>query len=132
MEVVLDTRSGRCSLRKWEQSQEALRCSLVPLDFQIAFAQRVGELPAAVDDSSERIGLPLDDRVGPIYASAEQFHATAVHVGVEAIFADSQLNARTKTPGRVTIEHRAERENQRIDAEAALRQERRASGPTPE
>src|SRR5712692_1965588 len=73
MGAVLDTRSGRCSLRKREQSQEALRCSFVPLDFQIAFAQRVGELPAAVDDSRERIGLPLDDRVGLIYASADQF-----------------------------------------------------------
>src|SRR5438128_5886306 len=32
----------------------------------------------------------------------------------------------------MAIEHRAERENQRIDAEAPLWQERRAGGPTPE
>src|SRR5439155_22257835 len=105
---------------------------LVTLDHQYVVPQSLYELAAPVDDSRERVGLPLEDRAGLICASADQFHATAVHIGVEAIFADSQLKARTETFGGVTIEHRAERENQRIDAEAALREERRAGRPTPE
>ena len=59
---------GHGRLRRWEERKEALNRLLVALQSQVLGARGFGELAVPVDQRGLRVGIVLEDRIGPVRA----------------------------------------------------------------
>ena len=131
---ALRSGSGRGRLRQRKDREEALDRRPLAFDPYVPRVQRLLELAAFVHQRPQHLRIALDNSVGPICAPTLYLEATVRDLDPETVLAEPELVAGVEPFRRERVEHRAEGEDERIDAQrsiAGLKGERAPQRPSP-